>query len=139
MADSLMCQIVTPVKTVFEREATSVVLPGEAGSFGVMRRHEPLVSALVAGTVSVTVPDAGKDGKTEFVITGGYAQICDDKVIVLANDALALAQIDVEAAKAGLAEAERNIANLKEGDASAEYYKSQKAWFELQLHAVSAE
>ena len=49
MADNtLTCEIVTPVKTVFASEATYVGLPGEIGSFGVMQRHEPLVSALKA-------------------------------------------------------------------------------------------
>ena len=90
MADNtLTCEIVTPVKTVFASEATYVGLPGEIGSFGVMQRHEPLVSALKAGVVNVTAAD----GKHEFVLSGGYAQVNDNKVIVLANDALEVSQI----------------------------------------------
>jgi F-type H+-transporting ATPase subunit epsilon len=97
------------------------------------------VSALVSGTVSVAVPEAGKDGKVNIVVTGGYAQICDNKVIVLANDALAVSDIDVAAVREGLADVEGKLASLKDGDAELTYYKSQKAWYELQLHAVSAE
>lgn len=140
MADTLKCEIVTPVQTVFESDATYVALPGEMGGFGVMRCHEPLVSALAPGTVSVTVPGSSKDGgKASFVVSGGYAQISDDKVIVLANDALDVKDIDVNAVRAELDTIEKTIAGLKDGDSSIAYYKGQKAWFELQLHTVSGE
>ena len=139
MADTLTCEIVTPVKTVFSSEATYVGLPGEMGSFGVMQRHEPLVSALKPGAVHVTVTGEGKTNKVNFVVSGGYAQITDCKVIVLANDAMAVSEIDVPAVKAELAKVDQVIAGLKEGDSSAAYYKSQKAWFELQLKVASGE
>ncbi len=136
MADTLICEIVTPVKTVFTSEASYVGLPGEAGSFGVMQRHEPLVSALKPGVVNVTTSGAGK---VSFAVSGGYAQVNDSKVIVLANDALAVSEIDAAAARAELDKVEKTLAGLAVGDSAAAYYKGQKAWFELQLKAVSAE
>lgn len=139
MADTLTCEIVTPVKTVFSSEATYVGLPGEMGSFGVMQRHEPLVSALKPGAVRVTASGEGKTTKVNFVVSGGYAQIADNKVIVLANDALAVSEIDVAAVKAEIEKVNQVIAGLKDGDSSAAYYKDQKAWFELQLKAASGE
>lgn len=140
MADMLKCEIVTPVQTVFESDATYVALPGEMGGFGVMRRHEPLVSALAPGTVTVTVPGSSKDGgKASFVVSGGYAQISDDKVIVLANDALEVSSIKADDVRAELAKIDQTLAGLKADDPSVAYYKGQKAWFELQLHTVTGE
>ena len=139
MADTLICEIVTPVKTVFASEATYVGLPGEVGSFGVMQRHEPLVSALKPGRVSVTTSGEGKTSKVNFVVSGGYAQISDNKVIVLANDAVVVSEIDVAAVKAEIAKIDQAVAGLKDGDSSAAYYKSQKAWFELQLKVAAGE
>ncbi len=140
MADMLKCEIVTPVQTVFESDATYVALPGEMGGFGVMRRHEPLVSALAPGTVTVTVPGSSKDGgKASFVVSGGYAQISDDKVIVLANDALEVSGIKADDVRAELAKIDQTLAGLKADDPSVAYYKGQKAWFELQLHTVTGE
>ena len=139
MADTLTCEIVTPVKTVFASEATYVGLPGEVGSFGVMQRHEPLVSALKPGKVHVTTQSEGKTAKVNFVIAGGYAEINDNKVIVLANDAVAVEEIDAAAVKAELEKVEQEIARLAEGDSAAAYFKSQKAWLELQLRAASGE
>lgn len=139
MADTLTCEIVTPVKTVFSSEVTYVGLPGEVGSFGVMQRHEPLVSALKPGAVHITTSAEGKTGKVNFVIAGGYAEINDNKVIVLANDAVAVDEIDVAAVKAELAKTDAELSSLAEGDSAAAYFKSQKAWFELQLKAASGE
>lgn len=140
MADMLKCEIVTPVQTVFESDATYVALPGEMGGFGVMRRHEPLVSALAPGTVTVTVPGSSKDGgKASFVVSGGYAQISDDKVIVLANDALEVSGIKADDVRVELAKIDQTLADLKADDPSVAYYKGQKAWFELQLHTVTGE
>lgn len=135
MADNtLTCEIVTPVKTVFASEATYVGLPGEIGSFGVMQRHEPLVSALKAGVVNVTAAD----GKHEFVLSGGYAQVNDNKVIVLANDALEVSQIKADEVQTTLAGVEKELAALSEGDSAAVYLKGQKEWLELQLKTVNA-
>ena len=140
MADMLKCEIVTPVQTVFESDATYVALPGEMGGFGVMQRHEPLVSALAPGTVTVTVPGSSKDGgKASFVVSGGYAQISDDKVIVLANDALEVSGIKADDVRVELAKIDQTLAGLKADDPSVAYYKGQKAWFELQLHTVTGE
>lgn len=138
MANMLVCEIVTPVKTVFTSEATYVSLPGEGGSFGVMQRHEPIVSALKAGVVRVTVSAEGRESKEEFVVSGGYVQVSDNKVIVLANDALAISQIKADEVQASLAKVEKELADLSAGDASAAYYKGQKEWLELQLKSVSA-
>ncbi len=135
MADTLICEIVTPVKTVYTSEVTYVGLPGEAGSFGVMQRHEPLVSALKPGSVHVT-PAAGN--KVDFVVSGGYAQVNENKVIVLANDALEVAQIKADEVSAALAGVEKELAALAEGDSAAAYLKGQKEWLELQLKTVNA-
>ena len=135
MADNtLTCEIVTPVKTVYTSEATYVGLPGEAGSFGVMQRHEPLVSALKAGSVHVTA----SDGKHDFVVSGGYVQVNENKVIVLANDALEVSQIKADEVQAALAGVEKELAALTDGDSAAAYLKGQKEWLELQLKTVTA-
>ena len=138
MANELVCEIVTPVKTIFSSEATYVGLPGEMGSFGVMQRHEPLVSALKPGAVHVNATGEGQGGRVDFVISGGYAQVSDNKVIVLANDALAISEIKAGEVQAELAKVEKAIADLKEGDSNIAYFKGQKEWLELQLKYVNA-
>lgn len=137
MAEALTCKVVTPVNTVFDSEATYVGLPGEMGSFGVMRRHEPLVSALNPGVVNVDTAGEGSQGRVRFVISGGYAQIDDDKVIVLANDALDVSKIDRDAVSANLEKVEKDLAAAASDDSSAAYYRDLKAWLELQLKVIA--
>lgn len=50
-------KIISPEDVVFEGEVTSVTLPGQLGSFTVLRNHASLVSTLVAGTVSYVATD----------------------------------------------------------------------------------
>ncbi len=138
MADNLTCEIVTPVKKLYSSEATYVRLPGETGSFGIMRLHAPLVAALAPGIMRVTTVDAGKESMTYFVLSGGYCQVKDNKVLVLANDAIAIDEIDVAAVQADVDQLNQTIENLEEGDSTAAYYKAQKEWGELLLKSATA-
>jgi F-type H+-transporting ATPase subunit epsilon len=136
MAENLSCTVVTPAQTVFTGEATYVGLPGEAGGFGVMKRHEPLVSTLKPGVVRIEPLEGGKD--VRYLVSGGYAQIDDNVVIVLADDAVDLANVDVAAVEAELGKVEESLKSLGEGDSSRAYYQDRKNWLDLQLKSVNA-
>ena len=137
MANTLTCKIVTPVKAVFSEEASYVGLPGEIGGFGVMKGHEPLVSSLASGVVRVATSAAGKAGEVRFVVSGGYAEIKDNEVIVLADNAQSLADVDAAAVRAELADVEARLSGIADGDPEKAYYAGQKAWFELLLSAAA--
>lgn len=138
MADTLTCKIVTPAKTVFSESASYVALPGEAGGFGVMKGHEPLVSGLGSGVVRVTTSANGKSSEAQFVVSGGYAEIKDDEVIVLADNAQSFDDVDVEAVRAELEGIEAHLTGIADGDAQKEYYLGQKAWCELLIASVTS-
>jgi F-type H+-transporting ATPase subunit epsilon len=136
MADNLSCTVVTPAQTVFAGEATYVGLPGELGGFGVMKGHEPFVSTLTAGVVNIKPVEGGKD--VRYIVAGGYAQVDDNAIIVLADNAVDLSKVDVPAIKAELEQVEESLKGIPEGDASRAYYLDQKNWLNLQLGSVSA-
>jgi F-type H+-transporting ATPase subunit epsilon len=78
---ALQVQITTPEKLVFEKEADYVEIPGKDGYMGILPGHAALLSELGAGELKLTVA-----GKIEsFNITGGYVEVRDDKVRVLAD------------------------------------------------------
>ena len=128
---SLQCEIVTPERKVFSCEASFVVLPAAEGEMGVLPKHEPVVTTLNAGSTRVTVDGATEPNK--FVVEGGYAQVEADKVIILANHAIAVADIDVEAVKAELDELQLSFDELKPEDASYAYTEGEIAWNKLML------
>jgi len=73
--------IITPDKPVFNGAATSVTVPGSAGSFEVLENHAPIVSTLDDGKIII------RNGKTEEVIAiiGGVVEVIDNNVTVLAE------------------------------------------------------
>jgi F-type H+-transporting ATPase subunit epsilon len=77
----LHVQITTPEKLVFEKEADYAEIPGKDGYMGILPGHAALLSELGAGELKLTVGGIIES----FQITGGYVEIRDDKVRVLAD------------------------------------------------------
>lgn len=78
-------ELVSPEKILASEEASMVVVPGEAGDFGVLAEHAPLLSSIRPGVVVVT-PAAG-DQKKIFV-SGGFADVNRNICSVLAEEAV---------------------------------------------------
>ena len=95
----MQLEIITPEKEIFKGEAEAVQFPGLDGSFQVLNRHAPIISALSSGDVKVNLSavyntevenDAIKvDGSDKKVIRvaikGGVVELLNNKVIVLAE------------------------------------------------------
>ena len=78
-------EILTPEKKLFSGEVYGVQMPGISGSFEVLDRHAPLVSALKAGRIKVL-----KDKQSHFSfyeIQGGFVEVLSNKVTVLVEGA----------------------------------------------------
>ncbi|MFI5186597.1 MAG: ATP synthase F1 subunit epsilon [Chitinophagales bacterium] len=81
-------EILTPEKKLFSGEVYGVQMPGISGSFEVLEKHAPLVSALKAGRVKVL-----KDKQNHFSffeIQGGFVEVLNNKVTVLVEGASAI-------------------------------------------------
>lgn len=74
-------QIITPDSTLFNGEATLVVVPGIDGKIGILNNHAPLVSSLVKGIVKVK----HNDKEELFDIPGGVVEVSSNKITVLAS------------------------------------------------------
>ena len=110
MARTLLAEIVTPEAIVYTNEVQMVVATTPKGEIGILPLHTPLVTTLDPGEVRLRFGDTAADWEY-FSISGGYLQVHEDKVIVLADNAVAVSQIDparatesMELIKARLAE-----------------------------------
>ena len=74
-------QIITPDSTLFNGEATLVVVPGLDGQIGILNNHAPLVASLVKGVVKVK----HNDKEDLFDIPGGVVEVSLNKITVLAS------------------------------------------------------
>ena len=82
-------EILTPVKKLFSDTVYGVQLPGIGGSFEVLEKHAPLVSALKAGNVKV-LKDKSMKNVSNFTIQSGFVEVLNNKVTVLVEGATAV-------------------------------------------------
>jgi F-type H+-transporting ATPase subunit epsilon len=75
-------EILTPDKTIYEGEATSVNLPGTLGFFEILNNHAPIISTLEDGKVTVR---QGASKELSYLIKGGVVEASNNKVVVLAE------------------------------------------------------
>jgi F-type H+-transporting ATPase subunit epsilon len=78
----MLLEIITPDKKLFEGEVKSIVLPGIDGSFGILDKHAPLISALKKGEIEIS---ENSGSKNTFHVNGGVVEVLNNKVIVLAE------------------------------------------------------
>lgn len=107
MARNLLVEIVSPAGAVFRGEAARFRAPGVEGSFEVLRGHAPLLAAIGVGSVVVTTPDGHL---VSFATTGGFVEVLDDHVVMLAETAEAASGIDMERAREAEEQARERLA-----------------------------
>ena len=77
----MQIEILTPEKKLFAGDVYGVQLPGVSGSFEVLEKHAPMVSALRAGSVKILLDRNGKN--SSYKISGGFIEVIDNKVTLL--------------------------------------------------------
>ena len=90
MADRLTLELATPMRLVVTAEVDEVVVPGSLGYFGVLPGHAPLLATLGIGEVTYRI---GRD-EYHVAIAGGFAEVRNDKVIILGDVAETPGDID---------------------------------------------
>ena len=104
----LKIEIVTAERTVLEAEADLIIAPGTAGQLGLLPRHAPLLPMLEPG--EIRLKDGGQD-TLSFAVAGGFLEILDNKVIVLADSAERADEIDLARAEEAMRKAQERIAS----------------------------
>ncbi len=95
MTKKILVEIITPTRKVLSVETESVVVPASTGYLGVLVNHAPLVTSLGIGVLKYK--EKGEEKKV--AICGGFLEIRDNKVSVMADTAECSNEIDVERAK----------------------------------------
>ena len=111
--DKLNLEIVTPRGTAFSGEVDEIFMAkGEAGEFGVLAGHAPLLAALKAGAFVTKT-----DGKPQYYFVGpGFAEVSQSGMIVLADSAERAEDIDVQRATDARRRAEERLAKKDDTD-----------------------
>ncbi len=101
MADTFHCSVVTPERAILECDASSAVFPAHDGELGILPRRSALLCRL--GTGILRVKTGGKEQK--YFIDGGFAQMVDNRLTLLTEQARGEDEVELEAARQALADA----------------------------------
>ncbi len=114
MADKVSFEMVSPDRLLSVAEVDMVVVPGAEGDFGVLPGHAPMIFTLRPGLVEVH--EEGKDVEHVFV-RGGFAEVTPEGVTVLAEEAIALADLDRAALEREIGYAKEDLGDSKTDEA----------------------
>lgn len=106
------CVIVTPEEQALDESATQAIVPAWDGQLGILSNRSPILVKLGMGTLRVDV-QGGR--RRNFFIDGGIAQMKDNRLTILTNEASAAEDIDVESARAEYNEASARVASDPKG------------------------
>ena len=123
MAERLTLELATPSRLVVGAEVDEVVIPGSQGYFGVLPGHAPLLATLGIGELTYRV------GRDEFHIAtaGGFAEVRNDKVIILADAAETPADIDRARAERSRERAEARLGGRGASQEEIDYARAMAA------------
>lgn len=106
MAKEFALSVVAPDREVVGESVTSVIAPGTSGYFGVLADHLPLVASLKPGLLEYL----DGSGQRHFVyVGGGFVEVKNNKVTVLADEAARARDIDLSRAESDLENARRAL------------------------------
>ncbi len=130
-ATSFRLRIVTPERLLLDEEVEEVIAPGAAGEFGILPDHITFLTALAPGRL---IYRAGGQ-RHVIAIFGGYAEVVDNVMTVLADGAEPARHIDLEAARRAQQDAEGALATL---DVAAPEYVIARRALDQQTARVAA-
>ena len=105
MADKIQLEVVTPERRVLAEPVDIVTVPGLGGELGILPGHTPLISQLQTGVLTYA-----QDGKSfSLHVSGGFVEVRDDHVSVLAEVAERPDEIDVAGARASRDKLEKQL------------------------------
>ncbi len=103
----MQLQIITAEREVFSGQVDTLVAPGIEGQLGILPNHAPLITVLQPGELMVRA-----DGEESYLaLSGGYMEVLGNRVIILADAAEDVDEIDEARAQEAMERAQQRVAN----------------------------
>ena len=107
----MQLEILTPEKSVFKGEVTSIQLPGSNGLFGVLNKHAPFLTDVEPGILNIKHPEL-----TSMFIGGGFFEVQNNKAVILADSIEKIEEIDINRVNESVKRAKARLAEKKNID-----------------------
>ena len=102
---TMQLEIITAERVVYSDEVDAVMAPGIEGDLGILPHHVALMTILRPGELMIR-----KDGEENYLaVTGGFLEVMDNKVSILADAAERSEEIDEKRAQEAVGRAEERI------------------------------
>ena len=102
-------EVVTAERELYNGEADSLIAPGSEGELGILPRHAALLTTLKAGEMLIKLGGA----EEPLFVSGGFLEVSDNKVTVLAESAEHAEEIDQARAEAARRRAQELLAQAQ--------------------------
>ncbi len=109
---TLTVRVISPDRVILDQQAQEVILPSTTGQLGILTDHVPLMTALDIGVMRYR----DQNRWSAIAVLGGFAEIENNEVTVLVNEAELGAAIDPEQARQEFTDAENRFSRVGEGD-----------------------
>jgi F-type H+-transporting ATPase subunit epsilon len=109
MAETFPFKLVSPTGIVYEGPVEQATAGGAVGEFGVLANHINFITALNPGVITLKLADGSM---TEYLLTGGLAEVRDGVMTVLASEAIPVAAVDPVAAVPEVQAADQKLAQM---------------------------
>ena len=113
MAEKLAFDLVSPEQLLMSENVDSVTVPGSDGDFGVLPGHAPVISTLRPGVIVITGATEGPD---KIFVRGGFAEVTPAGLVVLAEEAIPLDELDVADLDQKIQDAAEDVADAKDDE-----------------------
>ncbi len=113
MAEAIQLELVSPEKELASRLVKQVLVPGTEGEFQVMPDHAPVLTTLKPGVLAITEISGAE---TRFFVRGGYAEVADNQLIVLAERAIPLEQLSTAEIEQEIRWAEEDLEDARDDE-----------------------
>jgi F-type H+-transporting ATPase subunit epsilon len=110
MAEKIHFDLVSPERLLLSEDVDMVTLPGTEGYLGVLAGHAPVLTSLRPGVIEVK---GGETPDLRLFVRGGFAEIDAKKVVVLAEEAIPMADFDVAALDQRIRDTEEDMVAAK--------------------------
>ncbi len=114
MADMVAFELVSPERLLLSVSAEMVVVPGSEGDFAVLAGHAPMLSTLRPGAIEIYEGDKVTE---RIFVGGGFAEVSNDRLTVLAEEAMPFADIDRAKLEQSLKDATEDLEDAKSDEA----------------------
>ncbi|MFN3233173.1 MAG: F0F1 ATP synthase subunit epsilon [Alphaproteobacteria bacterium] len=115
MADTIAFELVSPERLLMTADVHAVMVPGAEGDFTVLAGHAPVISTLKPAVVDVYETDGAEP--IRMFVRGGFVDCALDRLTILAEEAIMLAELDKEALAQRIKNAAEDVEDAKTDDA----------------------